>query len=299
MAALLGAAGATIAAMGRRLLSVVLALAAVAAGGLAQGCGSSKTSVDPVARAAAVTARVPGYRIAATVSTTTPATGTQHVLLNGVFDRASRSGEMRATDTVLGRHIQFTEVFSGLTFYMQSRSLPQLARLTGGKHWLKMDMSRMLGGLGLSSFSTSTDPSQFVDYLRDVSASTKKIGGQTIRGVPSTHYHAVVDLRRYVDLVPPSQRAAAARGVQTLQMALGGHTMAMDVWIDHANLVRRLAFNFTECVNRLHLQFGMAMDLYDYGPQSQPQLPVAGDTYDLTPLLASSLSRIKFGCSAG
>ncbi len=274
-------------------------LSALALGALAQGCGSSTSSVDPVARAADVTARVPGYRIAATVSSTTPATGTQHVLMSGVFDRASRSGEMNATDTVLGRRIQFTEVFSGLTLYMQAHGLPQLARVTGGKHWLKLDMSRMLGAMGLSSLPTSTDPSQFVDYLRAVSTSTKNLGSASIRGVPSTHYHAVVDLHRYVGLVPASQRAAAARGVQTLEKAIGAHTMAMDVWIDHANLVRRLGFGFSECVNQLHLQFGMTMDLYDYGPQSQPQLPVGSDTYDLTPLLASSLSRIKFGCSAG
>lgn len=284
--------------MGKRAACTSTVLISLLAAVIAGGCGSS-SSPDPVARAADVTARVPGYRIAATMTSSTSTSGTQHLVMTGIFDRASRSGEMTTTDDVAGRQVKFTEVFNGLTFYLESGNLPQLSRLTGGKHWLKLDMSRMLGAIGLSSLPTNTDPSQFVDYLRAVSSSTKKLGADRIRGVATTHYHAVVDLRRYAGLVPSSQRAAAARGVRTLESALGGHSLPMDVWIDHQNLVRRLAFAFTECVAQQHLQFGMTMDLYGYGPQTQPRLPSSSDTYDLTPLLSSRLSQIKFGCSSG
>ncbi len=285
--------------VGRKFIAIVVAGAAViAAVALFSGCGSSNT-IDPVARAADVTARVPGYRIAAVATVTTPASGPLQIAMNGNFDRANRSGTIIAAETVAGHRFKFTEVFSGLTFFMKATGLPQLQRLTGGKQWLKFDMSRMLGAMGLGSLPTGTDPTQFVDFLRAVSASTTKVGTETVRGVRTTHYRAKVDLSRYPSLLPPSQRAAASRSVSTLEAALGTHIMPMDAWVDHSNLVRRLGISFDECVAQQHVKFGMKMDIFDYGPQSQPQLPGPANSYDITPLLSSTLSRIKFGCSTG
>jgi hypothetical protein len=285
--------------VGRKTLAIFVAgVGAVSGGVLVSGCGSSN-SIDPVAKAAEATARVPGYRMAATATITTPASGPLKMQMGGVFDRANRSGTMTAAESVAGHQFQFTEVFSGLTFYLRAAGIPQLQKLTGGKAWLKFDMSRMLGAMGLGSLPTGTDPTQFLDFLRAVSASTTKKGTETVRGVQTTHYHATVDLTKYPKLVPSSQRAAAQRSVSTLTQALGGHTLPMDAWVDHNNLVRRMAFNFTECVAQQKVQFGMTMDIYDYGPQVQPQLPSTGQAFDITPLLSSTLSRIKFGCSAG
>ncbi len=285
--------------VGRKTFAIGLAgAAAIASVALFTGCGSSAT-IDPVARAADVTARVPGYRIAALATVSTPASGPLHIAMSGDFDRADRSGTMTAAETVAGHRFKFTEVFSGLTFFMRAAGLPQLQRLTGGKSWLKFDMSRMLGAIGLGSLPTGTDPTQFVDFLRAVSASTTKLGTETVRGVRTTHYRAKVDLTRYPNLLPASQRAAAARSVSTLEAALGTHIMPMDAWVDHNNLVRRLGISFDECVAQQHVKFGMNMDIFDYGPQSQPQLPRPADSYDITPLLSSTLSRIKFGCNAG
>jgi hypothetical protein len=285
--------------VGRKTFAIgMVGAVAIASAAVFSGCGSSAT-IDPVARAADVTARVPGYRIAALATVTTPASGPLQIAMNGNFDRANRSGTMTAAETVAGHRFKFTEVFSGLTFFMHAAGLPQLQRLTGGKPWLKFDMSRMLGAMGLGSLPTGTDPTQFVDFLRAVSASTTKVGTETVRGVSTTHYRAKVDLSRYPNLLPASQRAAAARSVGTLEAALGTHIMPMDAWVDHNSLVRRLGISFDECVAQQHVKFGMTMDIFDYGPQSQPQLPRPADSYDITPLLASTLSRIKFGCSAG
>ena len=145
--------------------------------------------------------------------------------------------------------------------------------------------------------TTSSDPSQFVDYLRAVSADTKKLGRDTIRGVSATHYHAVVDLNRYPALIPQSQRAAAKQGISTLANALGGHTMAMDVWIDGQKLVRRLRFGYPECVNNQKLSLNMTMDLYDHGPQPSTQVPPDSRAYDLTPLITTAMKTMKLGCS--
>ncbi len=288
--------------MGRKTFAGVAATAALGAAAISiTACGSSSSnssSADPVVRAADVTARVPGYRIAAVANVQTPASGPLQIAMNGYFDRTDRTGSITAAETVAGHRIKFTEVFSGLTFFMNTAGLPPLQQLTGGKKWLKFDMSRMLGAMGLGSLPMGTDPTQFLDFLRAVSASTTTVGTEKVRGVQTTHYRAKVDLTRYPKLLPASQRAAAARSVATLTSALGSHVMPMDAWIDRNHLVRRIGLSFTECVAQQHVKFGMNMDVFDYGPQSQPQLPGDNEAYDITPHIAATLSRLKLGCSA-
>lgn len=249
-----------------------------------------------MALAAYTTAQVPGYRLAGVVSVSTPA-GPATTSMTGAFDRANRTGELTTTETVAGHRLSFTEVFSALTFYLRAAGIPQMTRLTGGKPWLKFDMSRMLGAMGLGSLPTGTDPSQFVDYLRAVSSSTRRVGGAVVRGVDTTRYHAVIDLARYPELVPQSQRATAARGISTLEDAVGGHMLPIDVWIGHDHLVRRISLDFAECVANQRLRVGMTMDLYDYGPQKATSVPSDEEAYDITPLLTGALGKIKFGCT--
>jgi hypothetical protein len=277
------------------------ATAAVATAVAISGCGASKTvsqTLDPVAKAADVTSQVPGYRMQAQMTINT-AGGAVQATISGVMNRADRTGQLTTHEDIAGHALTVAERFSGLTFYMDAAGLPGIGKVAHGKPWLKMDMSRTLGAMGLGSLSTAnSDPSQFVDYLRAVSAKTKRLGAETVRGVPTTHYRAVVDLRRYPTLLPSSQRAAAKRGISTLESALGGHTMTMDVWIGADKLVRRLHFGYPECVNDQKLSLSMTMDLYDYGPQPKTQLPSDAQAFDLTPLISSAMQNIKFGCTA-
>lgn len=281
--------------MGKRLVAIVIALAAAVLAVAASGCGSNHT-LDPVAKAADATAKVPGYKIAATIKLGTP-TSAANLTMSGVFDRTNRAGSITAQEAIAGRQLKFTEVFSGLTFYLQSGSFAALKQLTGGKQWLKFDMSRVLGALGLGSLPTAgTDPTQFVDFLRAVGSSTRKVGTESIRGVSTTRYHVVVDLNNYAKVVPKSEQASAKRSVATLEKTLGSHTLPMDAWIDKGNLVRRIGMSFTECVSNQHIPFAMTMDLFGYGPQPQPQLPPSSAIYDLTPLLTSTINKLQLGC---
>lgn len=274
------------------------AIAAVAAVAIS-GCGAAnsvKQAVDPVARAADVTSKVQGYRIAANMTVGTAA-GQVTATLSGVMDRADRTGQMTARESIAGHSLTIAERFAGLTFYMDAGRLPGAAQVTHGKRWLKMDLSRTLGAMGLGSLSTtSTDPSQFVDYLRATSANTQKLGTDTIRGVPATHYHAIVDLNKYPNLVPQSDRASVKQGISMLESVLGSHTMPMDVWIDSHKLVRRMKFGYPECVNNQKLNLNMTMDLYDYGAQPSTQVPSDSDAYDITPFVSAAMKHIKTGC---
>lgn len=273
------------------------------------GCGSgghsasrplTNAATGGLVRAADVTTQAPGYRLAgtATLAVSGAAARTIHENMTGSYDRLDRTGAITTTVSALGHVVRVPELISQLTVYMASAAVPSAASLAQGKPWLEIDMSRALGGAGLSSLPTATDPSQFVDYLRAVSSTATEEGTATIRGVPTTHYHTVVDLDRYPSLVAPAQRAAVETSVKNLEAALGSHALPLDVWIDSHHLVRQVKLNFGECVSGTHFTYTMTIDLYDYGPQTAPRLPAPNQVYNLTPLVQSALSRVKLGCAA-
>lgn len=274
------------------MLAAIAALLAIA------GCGSSQ-SATPVIRAADVTAGAPGYRLAgaATITVDGAQGRSVHMTMSGSFDRRDRLGRMTAVANVVGHRLQVSELLSALTVYMPTNAVPNAAKLAGGKHWLRLDMSRAIGGAGISSLPTATDPSQFVDYLRAVSSGVTNAGRATVRGVPTTHYRATIDLDKYPGLVAPAQRQAVVTSVKNLEATLGSHVIPLDVWVDSRHLVRRMRLSFGECVSGAHFRFALTAELYDYGPQPRPRIPPASQTYDLTPLLQSTLARVKLGCA--
>jgi hypothetical protein len=278
-----------------------LAAAAAAAVVVISGCGAARTvsqAIDPVAKAAETTSQVQGYRMSGVVTIDT-GVGPVKTTMSGVMNRVSRTASMITKATVAGHAVTLSERLSGLTVYMDTSAIPGADQLTHGKPWLKMDMSRAFTsfGLGSSVSATSSDPSQFVDYLRAVSDNTKNLGAATIRGVPTTHYHAVIDLSKYPGVIPAAQRATAQRGIKNLETAIGRHTIPTDVWIDHHKLVRQMSMNMPECVNNQKVTMSMTMDMYDYGPQPATQIPPSAQTYDLTPLISASMKQVKLGCS--
>jgi hypothetical protein len=276
----------------RALGAIALALALAAC-----GSGGARQSVAPVIRAADVTAGAPGYRLSGSGTINGSATGTIQMSMSGLFDRRDGVGKITTVVQAAGQRVRVPEVVSRFTVYMAASALPRLSAVSGGKPWVKLNLARAIGAGGLSSMPTATDPSQFVDYLRAVSANTTRVGSGDVRGVQTTHYRAIVDLNRYPNLVAPAQRQAVAASVKNLEAAIGGHTMPLDVWIDSRHLVRRVGIHFGECVSGARFQFRMNVDLFDYGPQPRATLPSPSQTYDLTPLLQSTLQHAKYGCT--
>jgi hypothetical protein len=284
--------------VGRKLITAALAVAGIATAGALSGCGATHAisgAVDPVAQAATTTGHAPGYRLSMTIDAT-GSTGTVHGTASGVVDTVNHTAALTQHESVAGQSISIAQRLSGTTMYMRPPNQQALQRLTGGKPWIKLDFSRALGAFGLGGLTTqSSDPAQFVDYLRAVGAKTKRVGTATVDGVQTTHYHAVIDLDNYPKLFPPARRAAAAKGVATLESAIGTHTMPMDVWIDSHSLLRRMSFSMGECVQSQRMTMAMTMNLSDYGPQSVPAPPSSSQAYDLTPLVLQSLKSFKPG----
>ena len=285
-------------AVSRKLITAAVTAAAIAGAAVLSGCGATRAisgAVDPVAQAATTTSHAPGYRLSATIDATGAGTTVQGTLA-GVFDTVRHTGALTQRESVGGQSISIAERLAGTTIYMQLPKQPALQRLTGGKPWIKLDFSRALGAFGLGGLTTqSSNPAQFIDYLRAVGTSTTRVGAATIDGAQTTRYHAMVDLDKYPKLLRPAQRPAAARGIATLESAIGSHTMTADVWIDSHRLLRRMSFSFGECVQSQRVTLAMTMDLSDYGPQSVPGPPPSSQAYDLTPLLVKSLKSYKPG----
>jgi hypothetical protein len=278
-----------------------MAAATLVSGAMAiaiSGCGATKAisgAVDPVAQAATTTAHAPGYRLSATIDATSP-TESVHGTMTGVFDPAHHTGAFTQRESVAGHTLSIDERLAGTTVYMRLPSEPGLKRLTGGKAWLKLDFGRALGAFGLGGLTTqSSNPAQFIDYLRASGAKARKVGTDTINGEQLSHYHVVVDLDSYPKLVPSAQQGAAKRGVATLESAIGSHTMPMDAWVDSHHRLRRTSFSFAECVQSQRLKLGMTMNLSDYGQQTVPAAPSVSDAYDLTPLIVKTLKNYKPG----
>lgn len=276
-------------------IGIALTVAGCGASHQSSGPKPSNTAAPQIRRAADISVAAPGYKVAGS-GTFTEASQSSTMTMSGSFNRQARVGSIVANVNAAGQHVQIKELLSGYTLYMATGALPQLAEETG-KPWIELNISGAIPGNGLSSIS-SGDPVQYINYLKAVSSSTKDLGTVEVRGVPTTHYHVVVDLSRYPSLVPPQQRKGAQLTIKTLETALGSDSMPIDVWIDHHNLIRRESYGYTECVSGQKFSGKTTLDIYDYGPQPKPRLPSASEAYNLTPRVLAILKHAKLGCSS-
>ncbi len=165
--------------------------------------------------------------------------------------------------------------------------LPEsIGGIFGGAHWLKMPN---FGAAGLVPGFDQSDPTQFLAYLETISNSVKKVGTESIRGVETTHYSAILDLAKAVNRshVPASLKDALGKIFKKDGSSL---TIPADVWVDNDGLARRI---------QLKLDLGkladdsaagnnadgastmtMSMDLYDFGAPVHVAAPPASDTID-------------------
>lgn len=272
-------------------LSATALTAAVVA---ASGCGGG-SSVDPVASAATKTGRVAGADVAGSVTISNSQLGRGITLpIGGVFSLRKRSGSMTMDFSSLsslaggrlgkGADARMQLLFVSPVIYMHAPFLSK--QLPGGKTWLKIDLgatSRQLLGSTPAGLGGNQDPTQQLDYLRATSAKgVTKVGSERIRGVETTHYHALVDLDKYVNLVPPSQHAQARQGIARLEQLTGRSTYPVDVWIDAQHRIRRVRQVQSQQRNGQQTSETETLDYFNFGPKPAVAPPPASSVYDAT-----------------
>jgi hypothetical protein len=265
----------------RRLLPVLLVCAVVP---LAAGCGaenSVKDAVDPVAQAATKTAEAGTVQMTMTGKIT--AAG-QDVPLNaaGAFDLKHRRGHLDVTTTIPGRgDVKIEERLDGLTIYMRSDALS--ANLPGGKHWIKLDLDKFGKRQGvdlgaLQQLGGGTDPTQYLAYLKKA-GDVKKIGSEDVRGTPTTHYRATIDLDKLAN-----SAGAAGASVRQLEQLTGNKTLPTDVWIDSQGRARRQSISYS-AKQPIPTSAQFTIDYTNFGVPVDVNAPDSGDTVDLADVI--------------
>lgn len=248
------------------------------------GCGTAQTisqAVDPVARAADITAQAPGFRLAGSMQFAV-AGRSAGATMTGVFVRHPKAGAITAHITLAGRSVQMQERLAGSSIYIH---VPGASAVSAGKPWVKISIAGMAGGPGLTGVQGgSADPSQFVDYLRATGSHITRVGTSTIRGVAATHYRAAINLDRYPKLASPAEQSTARHTIAVLEAALGSHRLPVDVWLDHQGRVRQMRMMLAACLAGHRMSMAMTMDIYDYGPQTIPAAPAPSQVHDITAL---------------
>jgi hypothetical protein len=156
---------------------------------------------------------------------------------------------------------------------------------------VKIDLARAAGtagipGLGsLLSNPASSNPSQFLQYLRAASGSVTKVGAAPVNGVPTTHYRATINLDRVANALPAGSRAQARQAIAQLEHLTNLHALPVNVWVDGQHLVRRMRFSYDETIGTGQpLRSAITVEIPEYGPQPVPALPAASQVLDATNL---------------
>jgi hypothetical protein len=270
-----------------------LALAAVLGGVLSVGLGvmlggcgagsrgANNADIAEVRQAAYVTTQGSGFRMAMTLSIVGGGSPLS-MSANGAFEEGGRRGAMSATAS--GRTAQTILDFP----YAYLRVGGKLIK---GKPWGRFNVEAIPRLRGVGGFSSaSEDPSRLIGYLK-AAGQVSTVGRQALRGVLTTHYHVLVDLARYPDVVPGRLRASAQRGVARVRQITGQGNLPIDVWIDGRERVRRYQLKLPLCFEGERESETVAIELYDFGKQSIPQPPPRSEVSDLTSEVTSNVSK--------
>jgi hypothetical protein len=258
------------------------------------GCGGSSSPkaapVQPkpsgaqvVLDAVQLTAAAKTARIAISASSSSSSSSSFSASVTGVADFSTGNSQLTfaasgAAGSVLGGGLVMRSV-AGVVYMQLPPSLEGVMGLPAGAEWMSIPLPKFgaqspIGGAG------QTDPTQMLASLEAVSSNVTTVGTATIRGVATTHYHALLDLGKAIDTakVPASLRST----LQQMLGKLGGmSSIPVDVWVDGAGRMRRLSETTTLPSAGA---FTTTMDLYDFGVPVNVQAPPADQVAQLPSL---------------
>jgi hypothetical protein len=231
------------------------------------GCGSGggdKPAGNPLAQSAKATRAAGPARVDFELSA-----GGKNEHATGIIDPGRAAVAMTVTGASRGQ-----VVIARNKLYVK---LPRAQRaLLEGKAWAKIDLIKAAksSNADINELSGSLDPTNQLDQLR-AAGQVERVGSATIRGTPTTHYHAVVDLKKALRLKPRKVRARLKQSIDQLEKQTHSATLPIDAWIDAQERLRRMTADFAHVGS-------MRMDLYDYGRGLRVAVPPAGQTADIT-----------------
>jgi hypothetical protein len=255
------------------------------AGGLA-GCGTAKTAGDSssgksplqLVRAsygATVHAHTARFSMAMNVSGMT-------VHGTGATQFQPRQTTMTMQAPQMGGSLQMRMVDRRLYMKLpQGMGVP----LPAGKSWLMLDLSKAAGNPLAKSLSLMTGggPDQSLGYLKSLNSVTRK-GKATVRGVPATHYRAVIDLKKLM-----TGNKLMKSGAQRMMQSTGKSTFATDVYLDQQGRVVRQQFTtpITNPQTGAKMAMKMQMDMFGFGKPVHVTAPSPQQTMDMARMMSA------------
>lgn len=280
--------------MRRALALLPLALLLVAA----PGCGSEALELDPVANAASKTSEAGSSRVA--FETTMVAAGeTMRFAGEGVFAYDEVRGAMTMDlSSVLPGVGDGTIELRMLGSMMYMRMPEALAGdLPGGKQWLGFDLGKTLDAAGLGALNPSQlqqDPAQSLRLLMASSTSVKEAGKAVVRGVETTRYTAMLDLKKSLDTtadelgLSEQQRKELRAAADQLKKQAGVAKVPIEVFVDADGMLRRLLMKMSFSVEGERVSMEILSDYYDFGVEVDVDAPPADQVFDVSDEVAAA-----------
>ena len=194
-----------------------------------KGVSGAKSAVVSVADALSLTTKKTSTFTSAKMNMTMviPKVGTSTMIGMVSHNPVAMDATMTSPQLPDGMHM----LMSGTTEYVNMGAAG--AKEFGGKHWLKIDFSSLgAGGKALADSinkSNSQDPATSVKLLTS-SGDVKRVGTETVDGVPTTHYSGTVDLKSLASS-DPALKSLADQAAKS-----GMTTENVDMWINGQSL---------------------------------------------------------------
>jgi hypothetical protein len=278
-----------------RAASCVLATLAIAtslgACGSSGGGSSTVAIAGPLASAAYATSQTGGAHMA--LSGRIEATGLPSPVTisgSGFFNYSSHEGTLSMTlaglpaSAVTGSSTGIEEIFKGTDIYIGSSLFA--GKLPAGARWMKLDLARVGAAAGIDPtqlLSGQSNPAQFLEYLKASGGSVQTVGRDTVRGVPTIHYHGTIDAKKAARVFAEHAGKSSLRESFEKEVAkVGLTTIPVDVWIDSHRLVRRMQLSFRIPAGGQTASINMTIELFGFGATPAVSTPPASETFDAT-----------------
>jgi hypothetical protein len=196
------------------------------------------------------------------------------------FGRALAANASVALDIDFARRTAAApgQMVSGPILYLRRPG----ASASDGRSWVKLDLRDLYDDrehLQASAFGANTlGPLVFIDLLHGALAgSVKRVGNESVNGVPATHYRANFAFDKAFDNAPEDLREGVEAALAVMGSAYDGISKG-EVWLDAKGLPRRIAVTVREKRSRnevVDLRF--ALDLFDFGAATSVHLPLNKD----------------------
>jgi hypothetical protein len=281
----------TMALLGVLACLIVGAVALISSAGSGSGPGAG---LDPIARAADATTSAGSAEM--TMNMTVNAAGqTIAISGSGVEDPQHLRADLTMLLNVPGLgDTSIEEIMAGTVLYMKMPS--RLAsQVPGGKPWFKLDLQEFGKKTGIDfakamqqDSANRANPAEMLRYLKAVGNSST-VGTETIRGLPTTHYHGSIDLNKAFERIGDKHTAEALR--QMVSAAGNLQDIPVDVWIDKSGLVRRETFAVNGTADNEPFSMNVTIDYIRFGVKVNVLPPPDDQVFDMTSLASGALQQ--------